>query len=54
MISKQWKRKRDNFKVVEAEAEAASFKKVKAEAEALHAKPEAETEAVKNLPLPHH
>ena len=40
-----WKRKRKqvNFKVVEAEAEAASFKKV--EAEALHAY--AKAEAVK-------
>ena len=34
MISKQWKRKRKrvDFKVVEAEAEAASFKKLEAEA----------------------
>ena len=44
-----WKRKRKqiNFKVVEAEAEAASFKKMEAETEALHAK----AEAVKNTSL---
>ena len=43
-----------NFKVLEVEAEAASFKilEVEAKAEALHA--EAEAEAIKNSPLPHH
>ena len=49
-IKKYWKRKRVNFRVVKAEAEAASSKKLEAEAEALHV----EAEAIKNSPLPHH
>ena len=46
LILEQWKWKLIEFKVVEAEAEAASFKKL--EGESLHA------EAIKNTLLPHH